>query len=399
MTTATLTPPTVLPLATTTWDDAERQAMLAVMETGHYTMGKQVQAFEQAFAAMVGRRYAVMVNSGSSANLLMVAALCFRQQGEALQAGDEVLVPAVSWPTTYYPFSQYGLSLRFVDVDAATLNMDLAAMEAALTPRTRAVCAVNLLGNPNDFTALQAFCAKHKLILLEDNCESLGAVWQGQQAGTFGLMGTFSTFFSHHISTMEGGLVTTDDEELYHILLSLRSHGWTRQLPNPNTLCSKSDDPFEEAFRFILPGYNVRPGELHGAIGLEQLKKWPPMLAQRRANAKRFVEAMAEFDWVRPQAEVGDSSWFGFALMLQPHAPITRKQAVAHLQAQGIECRPIVAGNFAKNPVLRYLNHSISGQSLPAADAVDQHGWFVGNHHVPIDQGINALITSLRQLG
>ena len=396
--TSTLITAPVLPLATATWDDAERDAMLRVMDTGHYTMGKQVKAFEVAFAETVGRRYAVMVNSGSSANLLMVAALAYRQEGIALQAGDEVLVPAVSWPTTYYPFSQYGQTLRFVDIDPDTLNMDLTAMEAALTPRTRAVCAVNLLGNPNEFSRLVAFCQQHNLILLEDNCESLGATWQGKQAGTFGLMGTFSTFFSHHISTMEGGLVTTDDEELYHILLSLRSHGWTRQLPTPNRLCEKSDDPFEEAFRFVLPGYNVRPGELHGAIGLEQLKKWPAMLAERRANAERFVEAIAAVPWVRPQREVGESSWFGFALTLRPDAPVTRRQVVAHLQAKGIECRPIVAGNFAKNPVLRYLSHSIAGDQLPAADQVDQHGFFVGNHHVPIPQGIEALVSALHAL-
>ena len=263
------------PLATSSWDDAEQAALQRVIASDRYSMGPEVAAFEADFARFTGSRYAVMVNSGSSANLAMVAALRYTQNPDLrLMPGDEVIVPAVSWSTTYFPLHQYGLHLKFVDIDAHTLNYDLTALESAISDRTRAIMAVNLLGNPNDFDAIRALIGPRRITLLEDNCESMGATFAGRQTGTFGVMGTFSCFFSHHISTMEGGLVVTDDEELYHILLALRAHGWTRNLPKFNRLTGvKSDDPFEESFRFVLPGYNLRPLEMSGALGVEQMKK------------------------------------------------------------------------------------------------------------------------------
>ena len=229
---------------------------------------------EADFAKFTGNKYCVMVNSGSSANLLAIAAMFFKSENP-LKRGDEVIVPAVSWATTYYPLYQYGLKLKFVDVDKYTLNFDINELKKAVTDKTRLIFAVNLLGNPNDYDAINEIIEGKNIYLLEDNCESLGGVYNGKQLGSIGLMGTYSTFFSHHMATMEGGLVGTSDEELYHILLSIRSHGWTRHLPFENKLCKKSENPFEESFRFILPGYNVRPVEMMGAIGIEQLKKLP----------------------------------------------------------------------------------------------------------------------------
>lgn len=386
------------PLATATWDRAEYDAIQRVIDSGMFTMGSNVQAFEKQFAELLGSRYCIMVNSGSSANLLMIAALRYRQHGPALQPGDEVLVPAVSWSTTYYPLYQYGLSMRFVDINRDTLNLDLDALAGAVTTKTKAILAVNLLGNPNDFGHLQAFAKEKGLILLEDNCESMGATYNGRQCGTFGLMGSFSAFFSHHISTMEGGMVLTDDEELYHLMLSLRAHGWTRNLPEKNLICEKGADPFEESFRFVLPGFNMRPLEMSGAIGQEQLKKLPTMIAARRLNAERFKAAMSEFNWLRTQEECGESSWFGFSLVLEQGAPIGRKALVQALQAKKIDCRPIVAGNFAKNKeVLRWMPHSISG-SLVNAEWIDQNGLFVGNHHYPLDSEFGLLQDAIRSI-
>lgn len=383
-------------LASTTWDSAEYDAMQRVIASGQFTMGKTVQAFEAAFAQTVGSRFAVMVNSGSSANLLMVAALMYRKQG-ALKAGDEVIVPAVSWPTTYYPLAQYGLKLKFVDIDPLTLNYDLDALAEAVSDQTRCLMVVNLLGNPHDFDRIQSIIGERDIVLIEDNCESLGAVYNGRQAGTFGVMGSFSSFFSHHISTMEGGLIATDDEELYQILLCLRSHGWTRNLPKENLICgTKSDNAFEEAFRFILPGYNVRPGELHAAIGLEQLKKLPDIIRERRANAAYFVEQFADHPIFDTQREVGESSWFGFSFVIKPEVTyITRAQVIAKLEAARIDCRPIVAGNFAKNEVCRHFDYSIHGDNLPNATRIDERGFFVGNHHFPISEKIDYLAEKL----
>ena len=214
------------PLAASSWGQEEIDAMHRVIASGKFTMGEHVQRFEAGYAEYVGAKHCVMVNSGSSANLLMIAALFYTNQPHLrLQRGDEVIVPAVSWSTTYYPLYQYGLRIKFVDVDLGTLNFDLDALAAAVTDKTRAILAVNLLGNPNDFARVSEIIGERNIILVEDNCESMGASFGGRQAGTHGVMGTYSSFFSHHISTMEGGLITTDDEELYHVMLCLRAHG------------------------------------------------------------------------------------------------------------------------------------------------------------------------------
>jgi CDP-4-dehydro-6-deoxyglucose reductase, E1 len=380
------------PLATATWGQEEQEAMQRVISSGMFTMGVNVNTFEKDFANFVGSKYCVMVNSGSSAVLLMVATLFYtKNEALRLKRGDEVIVPAVSWSTTYYPLYQYGLKIKFVDIDLNTLNYDLDQLDQAVTDKTRIIMAVNLLGNPNDFERVHQIIGQRNIVLIEDNCESMGAKFKGKHTGTFGVMGCFSTFFSHHISTMEGGLVVTDNEELYQILLALRAHGWTRNLPKENLVCdTKSDDPFEESFRFVLPGYNVRPLEIEGAIGVEQVKRLPKLIEARRSNGKLLQIAMKEHQDLLIQKEIGESSWFGFSLVIRPGSLITRKVLVTKLNLLGFECRPIVAGNFAKNKVVDYFNYEVHG-SLKHAEYVDKHGLFVGNHHYPISDAINAL--------
>lgn len=378
------------PLATNTWDGAEYAAINRVVDSGMFTMGAEVKAFEQAFAEYIGSKYAVMVNSGSSANLIMVGSLFFLKN-DPLKAGDEVIVPAVSWSTTYYPLHQYGLKLKFVDIDLKTLNYDLAALEAAITDQTRLIMAVNLLGNPNDFNRVVKIIGDRNIRLIEDNCESLGAEFCGKKAGTYGLMGSFSTFFSHHISTMEGGLVVTDDEELFHILLALRAHGWTRNLPKFNHVCGeKSDDLFEESFRFVLPGYNLRPLEMSAAIGLEQLKKLPNIIVERRNNGAYLQQKLNNHPDLMIQEETGKSSWFGFALIIRPESKLSRSDFLKMLSQHGFECRPIVAGNFTKNEVMKHMSVEIHGQ-LPNASHIDTQGLYVGNQHFCLSDAIDAI--------
>ena len=190
---------------------------------------------------------------------------------------------------------------------------------------------------------------------------------------------------------MEGGLIVTDDEELYHILLSLRAHGWTRNLPKQNHICSdKSDDPFDEAFRFVLPGYNVRPLEMEGALGVEQIKRMPEMVRERRNNGKLLQTALDGHPHILIQREIGESSWFGFSLVIRPGSALTRKSLVAQLNGVGFECRPIVAGNFAKNEVVKYFDSEVHGV-LKNAEHIDRNGLFVGNHHFPIPDAFAAL--------
>ena len=242
-------------LSSTSWGQEELDAMQRVLRSGRFTMGEQVRLFEDEFAARFGMNHAVMVNSGSSANLVGVAALFYRSK-RPLQRGDEVIVPAISWATTFHPLQQYGLKLRFVDVELDTLNMNVSELEAALRPTTRMVVAVSILGNPAPLDRIRAFCDAHDLILFEDNCESLGASLNGRPTGTFGDINTFSTFYSHHISTMEGGLLVTNDVEIDHLARAIRNHGWARDLPADSVLNrdQRLDDPFFEAYRFVVPG-------------------------------------------------------------------------------------------------------------------------------------------------
>lgn len=378
------------PLASDTWDELELNAIQKVIDSKMFSMGPQVAAYERQFAEFFGSKYAIMVSSGSTANLLMVASL-FYTKTPKLKRGDEVIVPAVSWSTTYYPFYQYGLKLVFVDIDPLTLNMDLKKLEAAITENTKAICLVNILGNPNDFDEVNRIVANRDIIILEDNCESMGATFNGKQAGTFGLMGTYSSFYSHHIATMEGGAIVTEDEEIYHILLTLRAHGWTRNLPKNNLVTgTKSDDPFEESFKFVLPGYNVRPLEMSGAIGQEQLKKLPKFIEIRRENAKYFQSLFSEHPYLNIQREIGLSSWFGFAFTIKENSNVTRKSIVKKLQDKGIEVRPIVTGNFVNNEVIKYFDYSVP-EKIVAAEHIDKNGFFVGNHQIDIKDKIKYL--------
>jgi CDP-6-deoxy-D-xylo-4-hexulose-3-dehydrase len=365
-------------LASVTWDQEEYDAIQRVLDKRMFTMGENVKRFETEFAAKFGSKYAVMSNSGSSANLLAIAAFAYKKD-RPIQPGDEVIVPAISWATTYYPLLQYGLKLKFVDVELDTLNMDVTQLEKALTPRTRMLCAVSILGNPCALDIMRAFCDRHNLYFYEDNCESMGASLNGQNCGTFGDIGTFSTFFSHHISTMEGGVSVTDDEELYHLMLAIRSHGWTRHLPPETNLYQKRDDDFFEAYRFIVPGYNVRPLEICGAVGSQQLKKLDRFVKIRRDNAETWVSLFKNDERFIIQRENGVSSWFSFTVVLNPALNLDRKKILKALKDNGIQFRIITGGNFLRHDVIKYFNYDCVGPMENANTAHDL-GFFIGNH-------------------
>jgi len=366
-------------LASSTWGSEEIIALNKVVESGKFTMGNEVRRFEDEFARAVNSDFSVMFNSGSSANLALLASLRYLNE-PLFNPGDEIIVPAVSWSTTYYPVHQLGGVLRFIDVDPLTLNIDPSKIEEAITEKTKGIFVVNLLGNPAPWDEINRIAKEHNLFLIEDNCESLGAELNGKSTGTFGIGGTFSTFFSHHISTMEGGLVATDSEELYQTLKSIRAHGWTRDLPKENFVHPKTGSDWDDLFRFVLPGYNLRPLEIEAAIGCEQIKKLPDFVSARRANALLFQAAMADLPDIEIQSENGKSSWFGFSLILKGKLTNRRSLLVEVLRENEIESRPIVTGNFTRNPVIKHLNHAPI-QTLPGSDLIHDQGFFVGNHH------------------
>ena len=382
------------PLACDTWDKKEIDAIQEVIKGGRYTMGPKVKQFEKEFCDYFKCENAVMVNSGSTANLLMLALL-----KEKYKLGGNIIVPAVSWSTTYFPVYQYGFQLNFVDVNKDTLNIDVDKVEAAIDAETCAIFAVNLLGNSCDYKRLNEIAEKHGLMLIEDNCESLGAINTDSDmyTGTIGHMGSFSFFFSHHLQTMEGGMIVCQNGEDADYLRSLRAHGWCRDLPDNSKIYQKTGDPFKDSFTFITPGYSVRPLEMSGAIGSVQLKKWPEMRRQRILNAEYFTNKFKDLFGVRIQKEIGSSSWFGFSIILENHLKGKRNELVKKLRENGVECRPIVAGNFMKNPVIDYMTY-LDHNDYDNANYIHDHGLFIGNDVRDLKENIDMVYDIIKGL-
>ncbi len=373
------------PLAFSTWGKEEIEAIQKVIDTDMYTMGKHVKQFEEEFAEYFGSPHAVMVNSGSSANLLMLSLLKWKYK----LTGD-IIVPVVGWATTYFPVVQNGFRLKFVDVDPNTWNLDVDKLRDAIDGNTCAIMAVNLLGNSCNYTKIKQLCEQHDLKLIEDNCESMGAKYHDKYTGTIGLAGSFSFFFSHHIQTMEGGMVLCQNEDDAQYMRSLRAHGWVRDLPDDSPLYKKTGNAFDDNFIFATPGYNIRPLEMSGAIGTEQMKKWPTIMNTRNANAQRFVELFANKSWCRIQQTVGKSSWFTFGIVLDGELKGRRSEIIEALDQAGVQNRPLASRNFLKQPVMRDLDHVVSGD-MSAAEDIHENGFFVGNGSKDIKAEIETL--------
>ena len=375
----------IYPLAYSTWGKEEVEAIQKVIATDMYTMGNHVKQFEQEFAELFNSPNAVMVNSGSSANLLMLSLLKWKYR----LTGD-IIVPVVGWATTYFPIVQNGFKINFVDVDPNTWNIDTTKIEQAITPNTVAIMPVNLLGNSCDYKAIKEICFKHKLLLIEDNCESMGAKFNNQYTGTFGLAGSFSFFFSHHIQTMEGGMVLCKHKDDADYLRSMRAHGWVRDLPDNSSLYKKTGNAFNDNFIFATPGYNLRPLEMSGAIGSVQLRKWNDIMKVRLENTKHFLNLFANKSWCRIQNEIGESSWFTFGMVLDGELKGRREEIIDALTNAGIQNRPLASRNFLKQPVMPNLDHIVSG-TMDAANDIHDNGFFVGNGSIDIKEGIDKM--------
>jgi CDP-4-dehydro-6-deoxyglucose reductase, E1 len=383
------------PLSVPLYGAAEVTAALDALLSQNVTMGSRVREFEAAFADLIGSEHAIMVNSGSSANLLAIAALSASNVGNGLHPGDEVIVPAVTWPTTVSPVLQNGYVPVFVDIDPNTLNLRPDELEDALSPRTRAIFAVHLLGNPVAMEQVMDFAQARDLWVLEDACESLGSTIEGRCAGGIGQVGTFSFYFSHHITTVEGGMLVTDNSELADVARSMRAHGWTRDMSNRAELEAASPR-IDPRFLFVHLGYNLRPIEVQAAMGLVQLGRLEEFNAARRVNAKLMLDGLrdlqGELGFVAEQ-EGGVSTWFGFPVIAKDAE--TRAALARHLEEHGIETRAIVAGNLAVQPAFRDNRHRTVG-SLANATAIGERGLFIGNHPRLGDRRIEHIVETFR---
>lgn len=359
-----------------TFGEEEIAAAVAVLRSTMVTSGAKVREFELAFGPN-----AVMCNSGSSANLLAIAALCNPVTPNRLEPGDEVVVSALSWSTTVWPLVQHGLVPKIVDIDPGTLNIDPNEVEKAIGPKTKALMPVHVYGNPCDMRAVLCAADKQAMWLVEDCCEALGALYLDRPVGHHADISTFSFYFSHHITTLEGGLCSTNDQALTNMLRVLRAHGWTRDLDDESVYRNRHPG-IDPRFLFVNAGYNLRSTEVNAAIGLVQLPRLAGFVEARRHAARMLTEVVGRYGHflsVQHETPGGRSSWFGFPLIVADDAPFTARALRDHLEAGGVETRAIICGNIARQPGMKLWPHVVVGE-LPHADRVMRQGFSIGCH-------------------
>jgi CDP-6-deoxy-D-xylo-4-hexulose-3-dehydrase len=325
-----------------------------------------------------------MVNSGSSANLLIIESL-IRGNKKKLNTGDEVIVPALCWPTTIWPILQLGLIPRFVDSNPITLGIDLEKAKKVITKKTKAIFLIHVLGNAENMSPFVKFCKDHDLLLIEDCCESLGAYSNKKHVGTFGLAGSLSHFYSHHLTTMEGGSVITNNNELADDLRSMRAHGWIRDRRDQVFLKNKYKN-LDSRFLFVTSGYNFRPLEIQAAIGLVQLKKIDNFLIKRERHAKNIANILSTVEWLNVIGKEKikktfnkterKHSWMNIPILLNKKTPINLEKVKKIFEDNNIETRPIIAGNILKHPVFK----NKFSNTFNVANNVLKNGFMIGCH-------------------
>jgi CDP-6-deoxy-D-xylo-4-hexulose-3-dehydrase len=371
----------VLPLTEQTYGSDEILSMINVLVSNKLTMGSKVKEFEEKFAKYVGSKYAIMVNSGSSANLLAVNILTNLKYSKKIVPGDKIIVPTVCWSTSVWPIIQMGLEPVFVDININTLNADIDKIETLLENDTKikGLMLVHILGNSTNMNKVMMLKEKYNLLIIEDTCESLGSKYNNKCLGTFGECGTFSFYYSHHITTIEGGMIVTDNEEIYEILKCIRAHGWSRGQKN------QTNNEIDNRFCFINIGYNLRPMETQGAMGIVQLTKLSEHNLNRKYNYNRFLNLLNE-KAIEKQLETlltsfsaednCDCAWFALPFLL--NKTYNRLEYLTKLENCGIETRPVITGNFTRQPIFKSLKYDCNPESFENAEIIDKWGFFIG---------------------
>lgn len=373
------------------YDAAELQNMVSAVLDFWLTAGPFAEEFEHRLGAFLGVREVVPVNSGSSANLVAITTLCSKQLPDGLRPGDEVIVPAVSFPTTINPIIQNRLIPVFIDSCLGDYNLDVSQLEAAVSPRTRALFFAHTLGNPADMDAVMAFVNKHDLTLVEDTCDALGSTWDNQIVGTFGEMATLSFYPAHHITMGEGGAVYTDRPKLAKIARAVRDWGRDCWCGYDNPVNGKCGIRFEREIPGIAGyydhryyyseiGYNLKLTDPQAAMGLAQLEKLPWFIEQRKRNFAYLYEGLKEFEeflMLPSWHKKANPSWFAMPLLVRPNAPFLRHELTRYLEAHHVQTRLIFAGNILRQPAYADVESRVIGD-LPVSDQVMGGGFFVG---------------------
>ena len=373
------------PLLSNAFSSNDINEGIKVLRSKRITMSKITHKFEKFFAKKMGAKYAVMTNSGSSANLLAMSCLTNPLSKNKIQASSEVIIPAICWSTSLWPIIQNNLKPVFVDVELGTFNIDIESIEKKITKKTKAIMLVHVLGTSANMTKLMQIAKKYKIDIIEDTCESLGAKYNNKQLGTFGRFGTYSFYYSHQITSGEGGMILCNDTKDYNILKSLRSHGWSRDT-NLHTNFKKKFNNLDERFLFIGHGYNVRPTEIQSAIALNQFKRLNQFIKIRNINRNKIINNLKkndkwknQFSFVEVESNI-KPSWFGLPILINKKYSYVKKEFLNYLSKKGIENRPIISGNFLNQPAATFYNFKSTKNDFKNADEIEERGFFIGLH-------------------
>lgn len=355
------------------------EALDSIMKT-EFTMGRKVRKFEENYASYIGTSAAIMANSGSSANLLALSTLTNPRKKDPIKSGEEIICPAIGWATTYFPMVNVGLTPVYVDIDLGTYNINVDKAEQAISDKTSAIMPVHLAGNPCEMDRICEMVDKHDLYLIEDTCEAHGSDYKGKKTGSFGDIGTFSFYISHHMTTIEGGMFVTSSDEIAEIARSLRAFGWIRDMKSKNEIAAQYNE-LDERFLFYNLGYNLRPTEIGASFGLQQLKKIGANIKARRINAEYWISRLEQFEdlLIMPKATRGANHvWQVFPITVKPDAPFSKTEIVNYLEEKGVETRPLQSGNMVEHPSAKLYQFRTS-DDLPNAKLATKNGFMFGN--------------------
>ena len=363
-----------------------------VLNSKRITMASHAKNFEIAFAKRIGAKYALMVNSGSSANLLSVFAAGNPLRKKRLIKNDEVLIPVLCWSTSLWPLVQFGLKPKFVDIDLKTLNINIQDLKRKISKKTKAIMLINVLGNSSDLFEIKKIAKKHKLLIIEDNCESLGSKINEKYLGSFGDFGTFSFYYSHQITSGEGGMVVCQTKEDYEILFALRSHGWLggtrfyKRNLNKYNMYAKKNPKLDPRYIFINSGFNLRPTDIQAAIAHNQFKRLDVLKRNREINRKLIINKLTksklwnnQFEFINPAKKISPS-WMGLPILLSKRFKHKKKKFINFLDKSGIETRPIISGSFINQPASKLYNLNPKNEKFENAQIIQDLGFIIGLH-------------------
>ena len=387
------------PLLSNAFSESDILEGQKILKSKQITMSSKTRIFEEKFAKYIGSKFALMVNSGSSANLLALSLLTNPMRKNRLKPGDEVIVPVVCWSTSLWPIIQHGLKPVFVDIDLNNLNISLKELEKKITKKTKAIFCVHVLGLSADMLKLKRIANKNKLMIVEDTCESFGTKFKNKFLGTFGEAGTFSFYYSHQITSGEGGMIICNNKEDYEILLSLRSHGWAREKFIQKKY-KKNYSNLDPRFLFINSGYNLRPTEIQAAIALNQFKRKNIFKANREFNRNEIIKRVKshkkfcnQINFLNVEKNISPS-WFGLAIFIDKKYANKKSKYLKYLEEKGIETRPIISGNFVNQPAIKLYELNKKNEKFKNAQIIEDSGFFIGLHTKKINSKLASYISS-----